>query len=81
MELVNYVIINGYRGSFHPRSKLAGYSTEINNLYISITELKNYLSSEKKAQVDQRIWLGNFSRVQQPAHCDVIYDVNGPNNL
>jgi len=29
MELVNYVIINGYRGSFHPRSKLAGYSTEI----------------------------------------------------
>jgi len=30
MELINYIIINGYRGSFHPRSKLAGYSTEIN---------------------------------------------------
>jgi len=29
MELINNIIINGYRGSFHPRSKLAGYSTEI----------------------------------------------------
>ena len=29
MELINCIIINGYRGSFHPRSKLAGYSTEI----------------------------------------------------
>jgi hypothetical protein len=29
MELTNNIIINGYRGSFHPRSKLAGYSTEI----------------------------------------------------
>jgi len=29
MELINNIIINGYRGSFHPRSKLTGYSTEI----------------------------------------------------
>jgi len=29
MELINYIIINSYWGSFHPRSKLAGYSNEI----------------------------------------------------
>ncbi|MDR7664682.1 hypothetical protein RG963_02540 [Methanosarcina sp. Z-7115] len=57
MELINH-IINGYRGSFHPRSKLAGYSTEINS--ISETRFKENNSSSGNTEPTYKIYLCRF---------------------
>jgi hypothetical protein len=48
MGLRNFIIINGYRGSFHPRSKLAGYSTEIKKIIKKMVTLLILLISTPK---------------------------------